>query len=150
MKDQVELLGADLAARVGVIPSGETIFSSMNLVVTLGLWAFVPVFMALMSPRGGDSSAGGAVELHDERPEPMPPPQPHQRRSAADWLNTGPLFAWLLALPALGMIALRFRGASGPGALTFDTVNLFFFALGLLLHASPARYVAAIEDAARG
>lgn len=155
LKDQVELLGPELGARIGAIPSSETIFSPMNLTVTLGLWAFVPLFMALMCPRLPTSADEGepAIELHDERTEPMAPEAPGQRRSAADWVNTSPVFAWAIALPALWLVYRHFVPASGAGAggsLSFDVMNLLFLALGLLLHASPARYVRAIEQATRG
>lgn len=158
LKDQTELLGPDLANRIGAIPSSETIFSPMNIAVTLTLWALVPLFMALMCPRGG--AAPGATTdapphapAHDDHHPPAPTGAP---RSLVDWVNHGPVFAWLIAIPALWLVFRQLAfglGATGEpvrGASMFDAMNLLFFATGLLLHASPARYVAAVENAARG
>ena len=52
--DVAEVLGADLAGRVGVIPLDRTLFSSLNLMVSGGLLVMGPLlFMTLTPPAGG-------------------------------------------------------------------------------------------------
>lgn len=161
LKDQTELLGPDLAARIGAIPSSQTIFSPMNITVTLTLWALVPLFMALMCPRGDGAPSPHAdapphASEHDALHPPAPTTPTGAPRSLVDWVNRGPVFAWLIAIPALWLVYRQLAfglGATGEpirGASMFDAMNLLFFATGLLLHASPARYVMAVEHAARG
>lgn len=161
LKDQVELLGPDLAAQIGRIPWSETILSPLNIVVTLALWVCIPLFMARMCPEARSTGAP-ATSPPDSFPEDHTqerahaPVAPTGRRTGADWVNHSPLFAWVIALPALWLVYRQLvfgvgaTGAPVAGASMFDAMNLLFFSLGLLLHASPARYVHAVESAARG
>src|SRR5690606_6003213 len=57
-----EIMGAELALRLGVISVEDTLLSPLNMVVTGGLWLLGPcLFAALMPSPGRD-------------PDPMPPP----------------------------------------------------------------------------
>jgi short-chain fatty acids transporter len=66
-----------------------------------------------------------------------------------DFLERSPFAVLALAVPALVWLATRFADR-GFAALDLNTANLLFFSVGLILHGSARRYVAAIEDGARG
>lgn len=136
-----------MAAKVGAIPVGETIFSPLNLIVTGGLVVLIPLLFGLLCPSRGTRIEAERVEVpptspaagaDDDRPGLVP-----------DFLERSPIAAIALALPALVWLAMRFADR-GFAALDLNTANLLFFSVGIVLHGSARRYVAAIDDAARG
>lgn len=143
--DLVNLIGADLAAHVGDLPVTSTLFTHWNLVITGGLFVLIPLLLAALCPRPGQPCCG----LDD--PIPTPPPAPNLPRPSTlpEFLDRSPLTVWLIALPAIIWLARAFA-QSGLAALNLDTANLAFFALGLILHGSAARYMDAATEAAKG
>lgn len=145
-KDLIEVLGPELAAKVGVMPLSETLFSPLNLFVTGGLFLLGPIVFGLMTPQRG----------HD--PDPQPPPaivEPPVTSDAPvsedrmDALDRSPWIVWLLGVPmlaGLGVIAIR----RGLGELDLDTVNLALWVTAMLLHGRPDRFLAACERGVRG
>jgi short-chain fatty acids transporter len=116
------------------IPVSETLFSSLNLVVSGGLLLLLPLMCMALSPRHASV--------------PVPPaerPTSHtQTRSAADrsWL------AWLVGGFAVALVVWAWT----RGALAFDlsSVNLFFLALALASHGSIPSFLASVTSGARG
>lgn len=139
------LVGDQLAQRIGELPTTKTLFTGMNLLITGGMAVLIPLLMALMCPRAG---SGRAVE---ECPIPEPEPlRPAARATTIpERLDRSPIVVWLLAAPALVWLARRFA-VEGLDALTLDTANLGFLALGLIMHGSASRYMEAAIDGARG
>lgn len=148
-KDLVEVLGADLAASVGPMPVGETIFAPLNLLVTGGLLVLIPALFWLLCPSKGAPVEARGVDEPTAAHEDAAPDIDDRPGALPDFLERSPLVALGLAIPALVWLATRF-GERGFAALDLNTANLLFFACGLVLHASPRRYVAAVDDAARG
>ena len=138
-------------APFGALSIMETVLSPMNLVVTGGLLVIVPALMVLMHPKRtedvrtaadfgvGPEQRAGARE--DEKPII---PRVLEDTPAVSLLLVGLIGWW-----AFGYY-FPSEGASGITRLTPDTVNLTMLMLGLALHGTPARYVRAIEEAARG
>ncbi|MEZ4453860.1 MAG: TIGR00366 family protein [Nannocystaceae bacterium] len=172
-KDMVEVLGAELAARVGVIPLSESLRGDLNLWVTGGLLVLAPLLFAAMTPAEGadpeataapadgesglDRRGGGAarVSATSDREPPADAPKIGEARGAAASddrlarLERSPVITWLLALPMLGALGL-FLARGGIQALDLNTVNLGLWAAALILHGRPDRFVAACEDGIRG
>ncbi len=148
-KDLVEVLGPDLAASIGSMSVRTTIFSPLNLIVTGGLVVLIPLLFGLLCPSKG-TRIEAVREEHAAPPSPSALDGADDRPGALpDFLERSPIAAIVLALPALIWLAMRFVDR-GFAALDLNTANLLFFSVGLILHGSARRYVAAIDDAARG
>jgi short-chain fatty acids transporter len=145
---QRAILGEALASEIGAIEVGRTLFSSTNLIVTGGLLVIVPALFALLCPSKGTRVEATRVE--DARPSPTVVVNDEDRPGMLpDFLERSPFAVLALAVPALVWLATRFADR-GFAALDLNTANLLFFSVGLILHGSARRYVAAIEDGARG
>ncbi len=149
----------ELAEQIQPIALQATIGSMSNIIITGGLVLMAPVLFALLHPRREEEietftdfrvptqiiGPADAVEeresrLHlDDHPATVP-----------EWLERTPVLSVLLA--ALLGFALwhAVRLLDGFGRIDLNHVNLFMLVLGLLLHGSPARYVRAVDEAARG
>lgn len=147
--DMVEVLGAELAARVGTIGLSDSLFGTLNLWVSGGLLVLGPMlFMALTPPEGADPSARPAPEgLEDEIPDVerdgLPPETLIERIERSEWV------LWLLALPMAAALGL-YLAEAGPSRLDFDTVNLGLWCAAMLLHGRPLRFLHACESGIRG
>lgn len=144
MPDLVEVLGPQLAAQVGPIPLGASLFGSLNLWVTIGLWVIAPLLFVAITPRDGSdpapeaAPAGDAPVLEDSQPA----------RGWLDRLERARGITWLLALPLAGALVLALRGA-GPSAIDLNTVNLGLWLLALVLHGRPDRFLRACDAGVR-
>ncbi len=148
---QEDVLGAELAGRVGAIPLSETLLGMSNLVITGGVVVIAVVLLVLMCPRGGD-----AVGEREPAPEPtgeMHGVEPEFGDPSAGalprFLEGSPIVVWVVALPAFAWIGMRLF-ESGLEMVNLNAVNLLFLALGLTLHGSVSRYGRAVSDAASG
>jgi short-chain fatty acids transporter len=156
-----EALGA-AAAGMKVIPLIETIFSPLNLVVTGGLLFIVPVVMALMHPRVGVEVVEKFVEGVDTGCKPVPLEGVEKAGEKSPLIprlldETPIVTAILVAL--IGWWAWRYYlphgvmsdwSLSGITRLTPDSVNLTMLLVGLVLHGTPRRYLAAVDEAVKG
>ena len=140
-----KVLPAAYAAQAGTIPLTDTIFSPLNLLVSLGLLVIVPVFLALLAPTReadmqpiGEFEAAAGTTLGADR-----------RAWPARALNNCWIVAWLLGVLLLLGVG-RYISVNGLGSIGLDQVIMVMFGLGLLLHASPSSYMHAATDAARG
>lgn len=144
-RDMVEVLGADLAARVGTIPLTESLFGELNLAVTGGLLLLGPLLFAGMTPKPGadpDPASAPAAEPKIEREDPP-------AEDALGRLERSPWVTWLLVVPMLGALGL-FVGGHGISELDLNTVNLALWVGAMILHRRPDRFVRACEAGIRG
>lgn len=144
----------------GPLPVTETIFTGANAITTGGMLIIAPVLLMLMCPRRGKDGAAllpitdCVTDAGTAIPEPRRDADARERGrdgggAIPEWLDRSPVFAWLLAAPAALWLALQFA-EQGLSALNLNTAILGFFAAGLILHASPSRYMSAATDAAGG
>jgi short-chain fatty acids transporter len=141
----VKILGEDLAARVGTLPLGATVGSTLNLVVTASCFVVVPLLLAALVPRDESSFVAAPAEIDDEDEAFEDEDQP----GLAGVLNRS---AFVVAIPVLLGTAwlVRFFLDGGLARLDPNVVNLAMLTLGLALHGSAKAYVAAIDRAVRG
>ena len=140
-----KVLPAEYVAEIGTIPLEATIFSPLNLIVSLGLLILIPAFLALLAPaQAGDMKPIDAFHPLEEKPFQSP-----SESGVPRILNTSWIVAWMLGI-ALLLAVGRYIAVRGIGSLGLDQVIMIMLALGLLLHASPAAYMHAATDAARG
>jgi short-chain fatty acids transporter len=137
-KSTVELIG-----NKGV-PLTDTLFSTLNLVVTGGLLVILPLtLMALHPGAAADvqvapvTNDAGEADAHDE-PAPLTVP---------DRLDTSRVIAWLLGVP-LVLAVIRYAVVQGAWSISINEVIALMFGLGLILHGSVRSYARAAEDGA--
>ena len=156
--DLVRIL-KDLGAQVDPMPLQATIGSTMNLIITGGLMLLAPVAFALLHPRrdeeietfndfrvptriaqppAGIDDAEAAAHL-DENPTSVP-----------EWLERSPVFIAVIGLFLIAALWMSVANLTGIGSIGLNHVNLAMLILGLLMHGSAARYVRAVDEAARG
>ncbi len=132
-----------LAEKMGVIGTGETIFAAYNLAIVLGLFIFIPVFNRLMMPRPEDTITVDPALLAEtslEREVPVDTP--------AARLDNSLLLAQAVGI--MGMVFTAHYFMTTEGTINLNIVNFMFLFLGILLHGRPSRFLAAVNDAARG
>lgn len=128
-----DVLGADLAARVGAMPLDTTIGSTANLAALLLCMGGVPLLLAAMAPPRDACRA--APEF------PAPELQPQRRTAEDHWLTA--------AVPvSLGVLALyEWVVEQGISTLDPNVVNLAMLTLGFAFHGSVRSYAEAATRA---
>lgn len=150
-KDLVEVLGPELAERVGTMELSQTLFSELNLVVSGGLLVLGPLLFMAMTPKDGSDPSPRPMPLEvaeaSERPRLGPGPGPGVETERG--LEHKAWVLWLLGGVALMALTVHFA-SKGFGRVDLNTVNLSLWVLAMLLHGRPAAFVAACERGIRG
>ena len=145
MEEIAGILPAEMIATLGVepVPLQASIFSNLNLFVTIGMLVLVPLTLFLLAPRK-ESEIRTATDLEIRRTEDRDDDIPSRDGIVAILLN-GIVACGLL----VGMVAYLLR-SGGLGRLGPNEVNATMLGLGMLFHGSPRRYLQAVEKSARG
>jgi len=134
--------GHFLEAKIGVISTGETIFSNFNLIlvglVTLVLAFLVPALHP--TPEKSRPVNPRLLEAFGSR-ESYRFAKP---KSWLDWWEKTPFLNILFALTALIWLWMRFT--SGKTNLDINLLNFVFLFMGLALHSSPQSFWRAAEE----
>lgn len=129
-----------LADSIGVIPASQTIFTPFNLFIVLSLFVVVPLINLLMM-RGIDEP------VHVD-PEKLREEEHFKVESANETLADKLENSWFLSM-LIGGAALLYAVysiATGQGGLNINNVNLIFLAAGIVLHGTPRRFLAALNE----
>lgn len=145
MEEITSILPAEVIATLGVepVPLQVSIFSNLNLFVTIGMLVLVPLTLFLLAP-GRESEIRTAADLDVRKTDDKDDDVPNRDGIVAILLN-GTVACGLL----LGMIIYLLR-SGGLGRLGPNEVNATMLGLGMLFHGSPRRYLHAVEKSARG
>ncbi|UNK41205.1 TIGR00366 family protein [Luteimonas sp. S4-F44] len=132
--------GHFLQETMGLIPTSETIFAPFNLMIVALLAIAVPLINRAMTPDDDEAV------LFSPPDDPAPPTLAHDATPAVR-LEHG----WILSLAigASGLVYLVDHFATG-GGLNLNIVNYGFLMLGIVLHRTPARLLAALQEAIKG
>jgi short-chain fatty acids transporter len=138
----IKILGEELAGKVGVLPLGVTVGSTLNLVVTAGCFIVVPLVLSALVPKDEADFSPAPPEIEDDEDDP------EERPGFAGALERSP---FVVAIPVLLGTAwlVRFFADGGLARLDPNVVNLAMLTAGLVLHGSAAAYVQAIDRAVR-
>ncbi|KIG18413.1 Short chain fatty acids transporter [Enhygromyxa salina] len=144
-KDMVEVLGEQLAAKVGTISLEHTLLSPLNLFVSVGLLLLGPLlFAALTPPDGEDPAPQPQSDDLAEAPLPADPPP----ADTLERIERSPVVVWALAFPLLAALVAGVA-RKGVSSIDLDTVNLALWVLALLLHGRPHLFLAACAKGLR-
>ena len=135
--------GHFLSGLIGTIPTSETIFTTWNIVLALGILATLPLVMARLHPREGDtlSEMVGDEESSRESSQPSGPLTPARRLDYSRWL----IIPFLIM--AIFYLGTHFVGR-GEG-LELNILNFGFLFAGIALAGSAARYAQIILNGGR-
>ncbi|MDX1466466.1 MAG: TIGR00366 family protein [Halomonas sp.] len=128
--------------QIGVIGTGETIFSLFNIGIVLCLFVAVPLVNRLMLPDEKDSvyiDPSLLGETETKRPRITRP---------AERLENSTTLAWLVGIPGLLFLFDHFvlRG----GGLNLNVVNFLFLFLAIVLHRTPQSLLNSLHEAIKG
>ena len=140
-KDLVAILGRE---DVEPIALGETLFSSLNVIVVVLLLIAVPIFLAMMLPRDRASIVPITAEQATDRTPSDPPPA---NPTPADRFERSPALSIVIAVMAF-IYLFEYLDKIGIDRIGLNGINLLFLALGFLLHGNPRAYGRAIGNAA--
>ena len=110
------------------------------VIVTAVIW--------LAAPRGARARNAESLGI-DLGPPPTEVALPVEKReSIGDILEHSRVLSYLFVALAGAYLVVYFRQAPNVlGAINLDTINLSFLTVGVLLHGTPARLMAAVRDA---
>jgi short-chain fatty acids transporter len=139
-KDLVSILGRSDVQPIGL---GDTLFSTLNIVMTVVLLICVPLFLSAMMPRNADE----IVQITDKQSgePPLPEPRP-SHPTPAERMERSPILSWLIAGAILAYL-VQYLGRIGVDRIDLNGINSLFLALGLILHHHPRAYARAISNA---
>lgn len=125
-------------------PLSQTVFTRFNLVPILILFVVLPVVFRYLGP--------STIQSQMADPEKLRAEDLQQRvKEKTDSIGSKLDHAWILnlILVALGTFALIVDWSKNGFSLQLNSVIMILLLLGLLLHWTPAAYVAAVQRAAR-
>lgn len=130
------------AEQIGVIPTGETIFSLFNLAIVVALFIAVPLVNRLMLPDDAESVYVDADKLDDGPVRKATITRPAER------LENSVVLAWLVGIP--GLLYLLDHFVLRGGGLNLNIVNFLFLFLAIVLHRTPRRILDSLNEAIKG
>lgn len=135
--------GHFLADKMGVIATGDTIFSSYNMLIVLALFIVIPLINWLMMPSKEDTITVDPAKLVDT-PEVERP----ANETPADKLENSLLLSQAIGI--MGVVFAAYYFIAKSGGLNLNIVNFMFLMLGIILHGRPSRLLKSVDAAARG
>jgi len=130
---------------IGVIPTSETIFSTFNIVIVLGLLVTIPIINRLSMPSKEQTITVDPALLEGDfqaatiEKEALTP---------ADRIENSKFISLLIGV--LGLVFLFYYFATNGFKLNLDIVNFLFLFLGILLHGTPKQFLDAVMNAVKG
>ena len=128
-------------AQIGVIGTGETIFSGFNLLLLAIMFVIIPLVNRLMLPPESESIIVDSAKLQDDAL-----PSPTNERPA-DKLENSKVLGLLVGFAGLAYLTNYF--ASG-GGLNLNIVNTLFLFLAIVLHGTPRNVLHSLQQAVQG
>lgn len=127
--------------QIGIIGTGQTIFSLFNLAIVVMLFIAVPLVNRWMLPPEEDSHYVDAETLKDGTEVDVAVTRP------AEHLENSRILAWLIGFSG---IAYAINYFAGDGGLNLNIVNFMFLFLAIVLHQTPRRLLNSLQEAIKG
>jgi short-chain fatty acids transporter len=137
--------GNPMEKTIGLIPITDTLFTTYNIVITLGLILLLPFICKLMHPSADQVVAIDPALL---KPEPSTAKRLAADAPFAERLEESRFLSFVVGGLGIAYLVLYFvKNGFNPN---INTVNLVMLIAGVLLHKTPMAYARAIANAARG
>lgn len=128
-------------AQIGVVGTGETIFSGFNLLLLAIMFVIIPLVNRLMLPPESESIIVDSGKLKDD----TLPSATNER--PADKLENSKVLGLLVGFAGLAYLTNYF--VSG-GGLNLNIVNTLFLFLAIVLHGTPRNVLHSLQQAVQG
>lgn len=151
------IAGGDLSATGGslteAVPVSQTLFSSYNIFIVVGMWILLPIINVLMHPKNEEDvfvidtnlikEDVGVKKISKEEFAQMTP---------AEKIENGCFINYILAILGFSYIVYYFVNSAKQGKfdLNLNIVNLIFLMFGVLFHRTPRSLIDAFGEAAKG
>ncbi|HPQ60020.1 MAG TPA: TIGR00366 family protein, partial [Syntrophales bacterium] len=136
-----------LVNEIGVIPSSQTLFSTMNIVVSIALILLIPTVCMLMAPRNKEE----IETIVDVDPDLVKKEEvkviPREEMVTADKIENSVIISAIVG--AAGMIYVVWFFYTKGFKLDLNIVNFTFLFLGILFQRTPINYVRAVSEGAK-
>lgn len=143
-------LSATGGALTEAVPVTQTLFSSYNIFIVVGMWILLPIINVLMHPKSEeDTFVIDPNLIKEEVVVKKISKEEFKNMTPAEKLENGCFVNYVLAVLGFAYIVYYFA-SSGKFDLTLDIVNLIFLMLGVLLHRTPRSLIDAFGEAAKG
>ncbi|TCP31742.1 short-chain fatty acids transporter [Scopulibacillus darangshiensis] len=129
---------------IGVIPTSQTIFSSFNLAIVIALFIVIPIINRLMLQK--DHGYAIDPKLLEET-ETAAVLDQADANTPAEKLENSVWLSMIIGLLGIAFVIYYFVNGS---TLNIDVVNFAFLFVGIILHKTPKRYLAAVKEAVTG
>lgn len=148
------IAGGDLSATGGsltqAVPVSQTLFSSYNIFIVVGMWILLPIINVLMHPKHEeDVFVIDPSLIKDDVGVKKVSKEEFKNMTPAEKLENGCFVNYILAILGFAYIIYYFA-SSGKFDLNLNIVNLIFLMLGVLLHRTPRSLIDAFGEAAKG
>ncbi len=141
--------GHFLESQTGIIPISKTIFSHMNLAISLGLLLICPLVMMLMMPTREEEIIPALPErLAEALPEDEEETS-HENTTPAGRLENSVSITVLVCLMG-GAYLVWYIVHNGFAALNLNVYNFLFLICGIAFWKTPVRYARAVAEATKG
>jgi short-chain fatty acids transporter len=128
---------------IGVVGTGQTIFSGFNLIIVAVLFVVVPLVNRAMLPSEADSIYADPAALEDVKDTPSTGPM-----RPAEYLENSRILMWLVGIPGLLYLGdyFLFQG----GTLNLNIVNFVFLSVAIVLHGTARHLLDALQEGIKG
>ncbi|GGW72975.1 short-chain fatty acid transporter [Alteromonas halophila] len=127
--------------QIGVIGTGETLFSAMNLTLLGILLVVLPLVNRAMLPKQSESVIVDKTALKEA------PVDTSEAQRPAEKLEKSPLLAMLIGFAGIAYLINYFVGG---GTLNLNIINFLFLFLAMVLHGTPERLLSSLQQAIQG
>lgn len=136
-----------LVDKIGIIPTSQTLFSPMNIVLSLVLIITIPIICMAMAPKNEDEFET-IVDVDPTLVEKETPREIVKHEMViADRIENSVVISLIIGIAGMAYVFYYF-GTKGF-MLNLDIVNFTFLFLGILFQRTPINYVRAASEGAK-
>lgn len=131
---------------VGIIPVGETLYASYNIIITVALLILIPILYKFMTPADEDS-----IELSPDKfssNNEVVKEDSTVKQTFAEKFDNIPILAWMVGAIWVIYLVAFFR-ESASFNLNLNIVIMIFFTLGIFAQKNLTNYAKAVDNAVR-
>lgn len=139
--------GHFLEKSIGIIPTNLTLFSPLNISVTIALLIVIPLTMLLMAPK--DESE--IIQIKDIDPGLIEEEETQviskEEMVAADKMENSRIISLIIGVMGLSFVIWYFY--TNGFKLNLNIVNFTFLFIGIILQSTPINYIRAVNEGAK-
>ncbi|WP_057912955.1 short-chain fatty acid transporter [Peribacillus muralis] len=131
---------------IGVVPTSETLFSTFNATIVIGLIILVPIINRYMMPPKEQAFFIDRKLLEDAE-DIQAGTVEHIEMTPADRLENSKILSLFIGI--LGLSFLGFYIASNGLSINLNIVNFLFLFIGIILHKTPKQFLGAVTSSVK-